>query len=184
MSTRGRNNGIRFRSRSNSGGGLPRSAPKMLGSHQSEYVPTTGLGTIPSARGVEFSQRKSNKKRTRPQMNKLISAPIHPRFNANPNIASYEYMSESEDSFKEDHELGDDPQSSELQQIQTKLKQWIGNDEFVILDQFIELMLKIAPGVSADKATEIFNQIDQWNDGQIESKVLIHNNFLPEMILV
>ena len=117
-------------------------------------------------------------------MNKLISAPIHPRFNGHPNIGPYEYMSESDDSFKEDNGLRDDPPTSEAQQIQNKLKQWIGNEESLILDQFIELMLKIAPGVSADKATAIFNQIDQWNDGQVETKVLIHNNFLAETILV
>lgn len=188
MSTNGPNNGVRFRS--NSGGGIPHNPPKIR-KQQSEYIPTTGLGTIPSSRDVDFAKRRSNNNNkmrgTAPKMNKLISAPAFSHFKKAPqNIASYEYLSESDESFKENNGLTveGDAESSELNQIQVKLKQWIGNEEFVTLDQFIELMLKIATGVSTEKATEIFNQIDQWNDGQIESKVLIHNNFLPQMILV
>ena len=68
--------------------------------------------------------------------------------------------------------------------IQTNLKKWIGSEEYLILSQFIDLMDKIAGHVSTQQATEMFNQMDPSNNGQIPTSLLLHDEFLPRMILV
>eukprot|EP00486_Rosalina_sp_Unknown_P005157 CAMPEP_0201571142 /NCGR_PEP_ID=MMETSP0190_2-20130828/13763_1 /ASSEMBLY_ACC=CAM_ASM_000263 /TAXON_ID=37353 /ORGANISM="Rosalina sp." /LENGTH=709 /DNA_ID=CAMNT_0047995465 /DNA_START=518 /DNA_END=2647 /DNA_ORIENTATION=- len=67
--------------------------------------------------------------------------------------------------------------------IQTNLKKWIGSEEYLILSQFIDLMDKIAGHVSTQQATEMFNQMDPSNNGQIPTSLLLHDEWLPRMIL-
>lgn len=74
-------------------------------------------------------------------------------------------------------------EQQDLITIQTNLKKWIGSVEFVILPDFLELMEKIAGHVSTQQATEMFNQMDPSNNGQIATSLLLHDEFLPRMIL-
>jgi len=119
-------------------------------------------------------------------MGRQVSAP-NPDANFVMNdFKSYEYMSESDESYPDPEKTAPtemSPETSQLTQIQAKLKQLIGSETHLILDDFIDLMQKIAPNVSTTRATEMFNHIDQWNDGQVETKVLCTNEFLPRMIL-
>ncbi len=72
----------------------------------------------------------------------------------------------------------------DLISIQSRLRKWIGSDKFVTLDKFIDLMDTIAPHVSVPQSTNMFNQMDPSNNGQIETALLLHDEFLPHMILV
>ena len=75
-------------------------------------------------------------------------------------------------------------EQQDLISIQKKLTKWIGSEEYLILSQFLDLMDKIAPHVSTQAATEMFDQMDPSNNGQIPTSLLLHDEFLPRMILV
>ena len=75
-------------------------------------------------------------------------------------------------------------EQEDLISIQTNLKKWIGSEEYLILSQFLDLMDKIAGHVSTQQATEMFDQMDPSNNGQIPTSLLLHDEFLPRMILV
>ena len=75
-------------------------------------------------------------------------------------------------------------EQEELMSIQINLKKWIGNQQSLILPKFLDLMEKIAPHVSTEESTEMFNKMDPFNNGQIKTNILLHDEFLPRMILV
>ena len=68
--------------------------------------------------------------------------------------------------------------------LQSNLKHYIGDDVTLILSQFLDLMDNIAPHIPAHEAINMFNQMDAANDGQIPTSLLLHNGFLPRLILV
>eukprot|EP01083_Nonionella_stella_P288421 981486_1 len=74
-------------------------------------------------------------------------------------------------------------EQQDLISIQTRLCKWIGSEKFVTLDKFIDLMDTIASHVSVQQATDMFNQMDPSNNGQIQTSLLLHDEFLPRMIL-
>eukprot|EP01083_Nonionella_stella_P176143 615553_1 len=74
-------------------------------------------------------------------------------------------------------------EQEDLISIQTNLRKWIGQHQNPILSQFLDLMKKIAPHISTQQATNMFNQMDPSNNGQIPTALLLHDEFLPRMIL-
>jgi len=71
----------------------------------------------------------------------------------------------------------------ELLSIQANLTKRIGQEQYLILSQFIDLMDKLAPHITAQQATEMFDQMDPSNNGQIATSLLLHDEFLPRLIL-
>eukprot|EP01084_Bolivina_argentea_P091657 164968_1 len=75
-------------------------------------------------------------------------------------------------------------EQEDLITIQTNLRKWIGSHhQYLILSQFLDLMQKIAPHISTHQATNMFNQMDPSSNGQIPTDLLLHDEFLPRMIL-
>lgn len=72
----------------------------------------------------------------------------------------------------------------QLFEIQSNLKLHIGTETTLILSQFLDMMSKIAPHITPHDASNIFNQMDASNHGQIISSLLLHDEFLARIILV
>eukprot|EP01084_Bolivina_argentea_P065709 119772_1 len=110
-------------------------------------------------------------------------------------MKSFEYITDTESSFDGYDMLQFDRQqmpilnrnknnqTNEILKIQASLKKWIGTQQHLILSQFIDLMTFIQPHVTAKDATEIFDRIDKFHNGQISCKFLLQNEFLTRIIL-
>ena len=72
----------------------------------------------------------------------------------------------------------------QLFEIQSNLKLHIGTESTLILSQFLDIMSKIAPHITPHDASTMFDQMDASNLGQIASSLLLHDGFLPRIILV
>ena len=69
------------------------------------------------------------------------------------------------------------------EQLKTKLKKWIGSEEYLTLSQFADVLEKIGGSGSLEEATEIFNKLDASKNGKIESSQLLQDEQLQILVV-
>lgn len=174
-----------------------KSTPHITPINAPYYPSTGGLSS-----GVEDTEDESHY--ASPGINKQMSSPLPAMMGPNKVISKFGYITDDTDDSYDGHSTGyefdhehtpmlkskrlDKKDHIEIIQIQSKLKKWIANQcnnsPKLILTQFIELMKYIAPTISTKMATDIFNQVDINNNGQVSTKLLLSDEFLPRQILV